>query len=294
MKLALGPCVYYWDKLKLLDFYESIQSEPVDIVYLGETICSKRRILKFEEWLEIGQQLEAAGKQVVLSTLTLITAESELKALRRQCENHQFLVEANDMAAVHLLAGKVPFVTGPSVNIYNIQTLSFLVKQGLQRWVLPVELSKQDLQAVLENGPDSIESEVFVYGKLPLAYSARCYTARSYNLPKDDCQFRCMDDLEGLSLYTTEDEPFLTLNGIQTQSSLIYNLLDQISVMKTMGVDVIRVSPQFNGTEVVLRAFDRVRKGGLVSPELSDALNILPRYGTCNGFWHQQEGMSLI
>jgi collagenase-like PrtC family protease len=40
----------------------------VDIVYLGETICSKRNQVRFEDWLAIAERLEAAGKEVVLST----------------------------------------------------------------------------------------------------------------------------------------------------------------------------------------------------------------------------------
>lgn len=41
------------------------------------------------------------------------------------------------------------------------------------------------------------EVELFAYGHLPLAYSARCFTARAENLPKDDCQFVCLNYPEG-------------------------------------------------------------------------------------------------
>ena len=98
-KLALGPVLYYWPKEKLLDFYEQIAASPVDIVYLGETICAKRRALNTEEWLALAERLSAAGKEVVLSTMALLEAESELKALHRLCENGRFTVEANDMGA---------------------------------------------------------------------------------------------------------------------------------------------------------------------------------------------------
>jgi collagenase-like PrtC family protease len=43
-----------------------------------------------------------------------------------------------------------------------------------------------------------METELFGYGRLPLAFSARCFTARHYNLQKDDCQFRCLDHPDGL------------------------------------------------------------------------------------------------
>ena len=110
-KLALGPVLYYWPKEKLLDFYERIAASPVDIVYLGETICAKRRALNTEEWLALAERLSAAGKEVVLSTMALLEAESELKALHRLCENGSFTVEANDMGAVRLLYARgVSFV----------------------------------------------------------------------------------------------------------------------------------------------------------------------------------------
>ncbi|NIV34713.1 MAG: U32 family peptidase, partial [Anaerolineae bacterium] len=55
-----------------------------------------------QEWFDLAQKLQDAGKEVVLSTLALIEAESELKTLRRYCEQEQFAVEANDMAAVQI------------------------------------------------------------------------------------------------------------------------------------------------------------------------------------------------
>jgi hypothetical protein len=45
--------------------------------------------------------------------------------------------------------------------------------------------------------PAGVETEVFAFGKLPLAFSARCFTARHYGLNKDDCQFKCLDHPEG-------------------------------------------------------------------------------------------------
>ena len=99
-KLSLGPVPYYWPRETLLDFYEQVSGTPVDIIYLGETVCAKRRALKHAEWLELAAQLQAAGKEVVLSTLTLLEAGSELGGLKRLCEQQDFLVVANDMSAV--------------------------------------------------------------------------------------------------------------------------------------------------------------------------------------------------
>ena len=82
-KLSLGPLLYYWSRDDVFKFYESIADTAVDIVYLGETVCSKRRLLRTDAWLQLAGLLQEAGKEVVLSTLTLLEANSELCALRK-------------------------------------------------------------------------------------------------------------------------------------------------------------------------------------------------------------------
>ena len=232
-RISLGPNQYYWSHDDLKRFYDSIAESPVDIVYLGETVCSKRRTFRFDDWIATAEKLTEAGKEVVLSSMALLESESELKMLRRICKNAHFMVEANDMAAVQFLsAAKLPFVTGPTVNIYNARTLKVLVEAGLVRWVAPLELSREALKAILAEVPAGVETEVFAYGRLPLAMSARCYTARAHNLPKDDCQYRCLDYPDGLTLRTKEGEAFLAINGIQTQSAQTQNLFSEMEDIK--------------------------------------------------------------
>ena len=290
-RLSLGPVLYFWPGEQITDFYARIAESAVDIVYLGETVCSKRRALRMEDWIELADMLVAAGKEVVLSTLTLIEAGSELGAMKRLCENRSFSIEANDMGAVNLLAGQQPFVTGPSVNVYNHRTLKVLADQGLKRWVLPVELSRDTLADMQRLRPDGVETEVFVYGRLPLAYSARCFTARAHNLPKDDCQLRCLDYPDGLLLDTRENEEFLVLNGIQTQSAKSCNLIAECDDILDLGVDVLRISPQSRHTERVIQVFDQRLRGELSSTDAETALELITPGGHCNGYWHGEPGM---
>lgn len=293
-RLSLGPLSYHWSRDDVFDFYESIAESAVDIVYLGETICSKRRLLKSKDWLQIAGFLSEAGKEVVLSTLTLLEANSELNVLRKICDNNDYMVEANDMTAVQLMSSKKSFVTGPAINIYNSATLEVLAGAGLKRWTLPVELSRETLLSLHENRPAGVETEIFVFGRLPLAYSARCFTARAHNLAKDDCQFRCLDNPDGLMLKTREEESFLVLNGIQTQSAKTQNLILDLNDFIDIEIDVLRISPQSNNTERVIDVFDRCLHGKISCEQAEKLLSPCILSGECDGYWHGHAGMDNV
>ncbi|MBI4998325.1 MAG: U32 family peptidase [Rhodocyclales bacterium] len=285
MRLSLGPLQYYWPRQTTLDFYAAVAQQPVDIVYLGETVCSRRHELRLDDYLELAARLAAAGKEVVLSTLTLIESESDLKALRRMVDNGRFSVEANEMGAVRLLAGQgIPFVAGPTLNIFNAETLGLLAGMGAGRWVMPPEAGRELLAGMRPALPTGIETEVFAFGRVPLAYSARCFTARRFNLQKDSCEFKCIDFPDGMIVKTREGEDFLSLNGIQTQSAKVYNLLADLPDLAAAGVDVLRISPQSAATAAVLAAF-RAAIDGQTAQLDGDY---------CNGFWHGRPGLELI
>jgi collagenase-like PrtC family protease len=285
MKLSLGPNLFYWPKQATLDFYAEIARQPIDIVYLGETTCSRRHELRAEDWLEVAQLLTDAGKEVVLSSQALIESESDLKALRRLIDNDRFLVEANEMGAVRLLAEKqLPFVAGMSLNVFNAHTLRLLADMKASRWVMPPESGRETLAGILAEKPAGMQTEVFAFGRLPLAWSARCFTARRFNLQKDTCEFKCIEFPDGMLVKTREHEDFLVINGIQTMSAKTYNLLRDVPQLAAAGVDVVRLSPQAQGLPEAIAAFRRALSGE--AAQLSG--------DWCNGFWHGKPGLELV
>jgi collagenase-like PrtC family protease len=291
MKLSLAPISYFWPKLKVKAFYDEVAKSPVDRVYLGETVCSKRRELSPDDYLGIARELRDSGKEVVLSTLTLLEAAGEYKELQRCCEQADIQIEANDMAAVQCASGHGhPFVAGNALNCYNAQTLIQLLELGMTTWNPPVELSREWLNEILNDATvqtvrHRLEVEVFSFGYLPLAYSARCFTARSEDRPKDDCQLCCINYPNGRIVYSQDNEPTFTLNGIQTQSGQRFNLINDIDSMRGL-VDIVRISPQADGTFYWIDQFHNAINNATVLTKLPEA--------DINGYWHKLEGMRHI
>lgn len=291
LRISLAPLAYYWTKEDTLRFYQEAAHWPVDIIYLGEVVCSRRHLLKLDDWLALASELRNAGKEVVMSSLTLIDSEMDRRNMHRMIDRASadgLLIEANDFSAVRAMQN-APFVAGPHLNIYHDGTLAWLAGLGACRFLPPIELPRNELATLQQLRPTAMQTEVQVWGRMALAFSSRCFTARHHRLTKDNCEFRCGMYPDGLPLATRDSEDFLTINGIQTQSATCLDLGAQLPELAAMGVDILRLQPQSQGMERVVAAFDTARNT-LAAAQIGAAL--LPAQSQrSNGYWLAQPGM---
>lgn len=292
--LVLGPVLYLWQADKWRDFYFRIADEaPVSQVYLGETVCSKRLHFTEPHLADVIERLENAGKQVILSTLALVTLERESRHVRTLVADSPYPVEANDLSALGMLQGR-PHVIGPMINVYNAATARLLASRGATAICLPPELPASSVESIVADTPD-VEFEIFAFGKMPLAISARCAHARSKGHIKDNCQFVCGDDPDGLPVRTLDQQSFLELNGVQTISHTCQSLLGEMHDLAASGIARFRLSPQDCDMVAVARVYDDVLARRCDSAEGLERLRrIYPAVPLSNGFHHGREGAAWV
>ena len=294
--LSLGPLLFNWDAEEKRDFYFRIADEAaLDAVYVGEVVCSKRASF-FDPYIpEVVERLRRGGKKVVHSTLALIMSEREMDAVRDLVGVADMLIEANDVSSAALLAGR-PHVVGPFVNVYNEGTLEYLAGQGAELVSLPWELSSRHLAALAKSAVAAgVELEVQVFGRVPLAISARCYHARAHGLHKDGCQYVCAEDRDGMSVETLDGESFLSVNGTQTLSHTLLNLIGELGELQKMGISAFRLWPHGVDMVAVTGVFRDFLDGKLTVDDGRRRLAELADFAPfANGFYHDAEGVALL
>jgi len=292
MELTLGPLAYHWTPERRCDFYARIADEaPVSEVCLGEVICSKRAPFFERDMPAIIERLERGGKRVVLCSLAEVMLKRERQATAGLMEETAREVEVNNAAGL-LARGDRPHRVGPFLNAYNEATIAWLAGQGATHVCLPPEMPGVAVGAAAAAARKlGLGVEVQVFGRAPLAVSARCYHARAHGRTKDNCRFVCEDDPDGMPLATRDGQPILRVNGIQTQSENYVELLAELPRMREFGVTHARLLPQDVDMVAVAAVFDDVLNGR----ESADAgrarlAGICTGTGFSNGFWHGEAG----
>lgn len=292
-RITLGPVYCLWGEDKWRDFYFRVADEaPVDRVVIGETVCSKRSHFHQAALADVLERLDAAGKEVILSTLALVTLDREIKAMAALTDDARFPAEANDLAALQL--ARHPHVVGPLVNVYNAPTARLLFKRGAMTICLPPELPFSSVKAICGELPGE-DFEVMAFGRLPLAISARCAHARAKGRSKDNCQFVCGEEPDGLPLMTLDRQSFLVLNGVQTVSQTCQVLLEELHDIEAAGINGIRLSPQDCDMVAVAEVYRAVLDDEMdVGAALAKLGRVYPSAQFSNGFHHGAEGAKWV
>jgi collagenase-like PrtC family protease len=291
-ELTLGPVLFNWQPETWRDFYFRIADEaPVSTVYLGEAICSKRAPLFGKHLQTVAARLEAAGKTVVLATLAQVFLPADRKLVGDIASQGDRMVEVNDASALYHL-GKRPHHIGPFMNVYNERTVAALVRSGARNFCLPVEMPARAIRALIQasKGLDAT-FEVMVFGRMPLALSARCYHARVHGRTRDSCRYVCENDTDGMLLKTLEGRPFLAVNGIQTLSYECLSLAGEVAALSAMGVTRFRLSPQNCDMVAVASVFHNLLERHISAGEAEAMLDeITLPMPFANGFYHRLPG----
>lgn len=290
-RLTMGPLLFHWSPEKIRDFYFRIADEaPVDTVHIGETVCAKRVPLTEGALAEARDRLRRAGKEVVLSSPAIVADDKDMALTADLARQRDFLVEANDIAALSSLEGRAHMI-GPFINVYNEDTLAYLSGRGAVRICLPPELHREAIAALAAQ--TDTELEVFAFGRAPLALSARCYHARVNDLHKDNCRFVCNQDPDGMMVKTLTGQPFLAVNGVQTLSYAYTSLAADLATLRSIGVNRFRLSPHNVDMVAVAEAFRDALDGAIGPDEAAHRLSDeMPDARFSNGFFHHREGMS--
>lgn len=292
--LTMGPVLFHWPERQKRDFWFRVADEaPVDVAYLGEVVCSKRTPFFDHSLAEVAERLQRGGKRVIWSTLAEVVSKLDRNIIEAFCGFDE--VEANDVSALYHLNGR-PHRIGQHLNTYNEDTLRHLVKNGATHFCLPVELpleTVKELAAVASAAGAGVEVQVF--GKAPLALSARCYHARAHGRTKDNCLFVCEKDADGMDLKTHSGKPFLSVNGVQTLSDKYLNLASDLGALKQEGVTAFRLSPHSFDMVAVAKAYRQLLDRQIAGDELDARL---ARIGVpperMNGFLHGKPGFQMV
>jgi collagenase-like PrtC family protease len=297
LKISVAPTPAAWGKSALKDFYRNIAESAAHTVFVGETICSKRDVLSYQDLDEIASILREKGKKVYYSSLALLTTEEEFERI------HQLIplfdgVEANTIGILNLFEKNDPsvkgkdLVIGPYLNIYNWQAAQYLKKFQPARIVAPFEIPHESIDDIIKK--TDIPMEILAWGHLPTAISWRCYTARSLDLTRENCGKVCFQHPDGMLLKTVDDNDLFIINGLQVLSAKTYCLVEQLELLDEMNIKHLRIEASKDHGNEIINTFSAVLSKDLSPREAMEKLAPFASHGVCNGWFWKEPGWKYV
>ena len=279
MKISVGPAPSAWGRERIESFYRGLARCPVDYIYLGETACPVRSCFSPDFLDRLCDELTRAGKKVYISSLTLLRNEKQHRAFRDLAQRVQH-IEINSPAFLGL-ARHYHAVTGMFLNVYNSVTANILAEHKVERIMLPCELNFQSIASIAKRC--AAATELIVHGHIPIGISGTCQMARSLGRNGDGCGKFCQRYHEGMVL-NAGGRPMFRIDGPQTLSASTYCLVGYLPQLAQAGVDTVRILPQWNHTDRIVRIYKDVLENRRHCIDAAEELKVLSSGELCNGW----------
>ena len=264
-----------------------------DAVYLGLTRFGLRAHAGnfTPEQLREGIAFAHARGAKVYATLNIFAYEEDLPAM---VESARLARDAGADGAIMADPGAVDWVLrqvpglpvhlSTQANTMNSASAAFWHRCGVKRIVLSRELSLEQIRALRQNTPSSLELEVFVHGAVCMSYSGRCALSR-YLTGRDANRGDCAQPCRWKYALEEEKRPGLffpleeTGEGLRLLSACDLNLMPLLPALCETGVSSLKIEGRMKNEFYVAtvvgayrRALDALREDRF-TPELQRALD---------------------
>ena len=266
-----------------------------DAVYFGgKTLNARRGAENFDD-IETEDAVKYCRSRGVKAYITLNTVLSDndfadaVKIIERACAIGADALILQDLGLAKLAKEIAPGMILHASTQMSVQTragLELLRELGFSRVVLPRELSKTEIKALVENTP--LELEMFVHGALCMSVSGQCYMSamlgsRSGN--RGLCAGPCR-------------LPFAAENGTGFDLSLKdLSLIEHLRALEALGIRSFKIEGRMKRPEYVGAAVTACRKAldGELSNELAQNLQaVFSRSGFTEGYYTGNRGRTMF
>ena len=149
---------------------------------------------------------------------------------------------------IRKLAPEIDIHISTQANTVSLHSAMFWREFGAKRVILSRELSKEQIEYIMENKPKDLEVEMFIHGAICYAYSGRCYLSKylaNRCANQGDCAQPCRWQYKITAQEVNNPDSKINVDydekGTYLFSSKDMCLIKQIPTIIDMGVDSLKI-----------------------------------------------------
>ena len=149
---------------------------------------------------------------------------------------------------IRKLAPEIDIHISTQSNTVSLHSAMFWREFGAKRVILSRELSKEQIEYIMENKPEDLEVEMFIHGAICYAYSGRCYLSKylaNRCANQGDCAQPCRWQYKITAQEVNNPDSKINVDydekGTYLFSSKDMCLIKQIPTIIDMGVDSLKI-----------------------------------------------------